>query len=67
VRIVRFCPPERFRQVLEYLDAKAYPNHTLREYTQAGSREASPKGRPVVTDALFEQPPSAVGRQRKRR
>jgi thioredoxin-related protein len=64
LRIVGYYPPERFRQVLDYLDAKAYQNHTLREYLQVASREPSAEGRSIIADDLFEQPPHMLDRSR---
>jgi thioredoxin-related protein len=64
LRIVGYYPPDRFRQVLDYLDARAYERQPLREYLQASSREPAAGGASIISDDLFEQPPYMLDRSR---
>jgi thioredoxin-related protein len=58
VKIVGYYPPGRFRQVLDYLDAKAYEHQPLRAYLQASSRGPKGGGASIISDQLFERPPT---------
>lgn len=62
LRIVGYYPPERFRQVLDYLEDKAYEHQPLRAYLQGSSRERAGGRRPIISDDLFEQPPYMLDR-----
>jgi len=62
--IVGYYPPDRFRKVLDYLDAKAYQYQPFRAYLQASSQEDSAPGGELIADDLFEQPPYLLDRSR---
>jgi thioredoxin-related protein len=63
-RIVGYYPPERFRNVLDYLEAKAYRHESLGEHLQR-AREATDGGvGPIIADDLFSKPPYMLDRSR---
>lgn len=64
LRIVGYYPPDRFRQVLDYLDTKAYQHQPLREYLRAAAQKAPTGSASIIADDLFEQPPYVLDRSR---
>jgi thioredoxin-related protein len=62
LRIVGYLPPERFRQVLGYLETKAYQRQPLRDYLDASAETAPLKGTPMIADPLFDKPPYMLDR-----
>ena len=64
LRIVGYYPPDRFRQVLDYLESKAYRDQSLRAYLQAGSKKGRGTEAAIIADDLFEQPPYMLDRGR---
>ena len=64
LRIVGYYPPDRFGQVLDYLEAKAYQHQSLRAYLKAESKEEGVAGAGIIADDLFEQPPYMLDRGR---
>jgi thioredoxin-related protein len=62
LRIVGYYPPDRFRQVLDYLDSEAYRQQSLREYVEASSPATGSDGGPIIADPLFESPPFMLDR-----
>jgi len=64
LRIVGYYPPERFRQVLDYLGSKAYERQTFRDYVRASPQAPDTDGGPIIADTLFEKPPYMLDRSR---
>jgi thioredoxin-related protein len=62
LRIVGYYPPNRFLQVLDYLDSEAYKYQTLRDYIQSLSQASAVNRRPIINDELFEKPPYMLDR-----
>jgi thioredoxin-related protein len=63
-RIVGYYPPDRFRNVLAYLEAKAYRHESLGEYLQRAREATDGGGRPIIADDLFSKPPHMLDRSR---
>jgi thioredoxin-related protein len=64
LRIVGYYPPERFRRVLDYLEAHAYRDQTLAEYLRAAQRTGGGAAGPIIEDPLFAPPPYMLDRSR---
>jgi thioredoxin-related protein len=62
LRIVGYYPPDRFRQVLDYLEAKAYLRQPLGEFMRAASRAQAGDDSPIIADTLFAPPPYMLDR-----
>ncbi len=62
LRIVGYYPPDRFRQVLDYLDSEAYRHQSLRDFLEVSSPAAGSDGAPIIADPLFERPPFMLDR-----
>jgi thioredoxin-related protein len=62
LKIVGYYPPDRFLQVLDYLDAEAYQHQPLQAYLRATSSTPAASGASIIADDLFAQPPHMLGR-----
>ena len=62
LRIVGYYPPERFRLVLDYLEAKEYLRQPFGDYVRASSVAPDTDGQPITADDLFEDPPYLLDR-----
>jgi len=61
LKIVGFYPPEKFAQVLDYLDGDHYQRMTLHAFLQNTNRRKRPvEGSFVYDPGLFETPPLAL-------
>lgn len=56
-----YYPPDRFRQVLDYLETKSYLHQPFRDYLQASTQTG--EAQPIVADDLFETPPYMLDRR----
>jgi thioredoxin-related protein len=64
LRIVGYYPPDRFRRVLDYLQAKAYQHQPLHAYLQATDSTPSAGDTSIISDDLFQPPPYVLDRSR---
>jgi len=63
LKIVGFYPPEKFAQVLDYLDGDHYQRMTLHAFLQTTNRSKRPAAGSFVYDpGLFETPPLALNK-----
>jgi thioredoxin-related protein len=62
LKIVGYYPPDRFAQVLDYLDTKAYQHQPLQAYLQAAASTPPTRGGSIIADDLFEPPPYMLDR-----
>ena len=61
VKIIGFYPPEKFTQVLDYIDSNAYQRMSLHAYLQQTRLSNTSNLAPVVYDTrLFETPPLSL-------
>lgn len=54
LRIVGYCPPDRFRQVLDYLAEEVYEHTALRDYIVASEEALRSEAATTIQDDLFE-------------
>lgn len=62
LRIVGYYPPDRFRQVLDYLETGDYPRQTFRDYLRASSQTPETDGKQIIADVMFDKPPYMLQR-----
>lgn len=64
LKIVGYYPPERFRQVLDYLERERYREEPLRVYLQKASPTPAAAHRGIILDKdLFSSPPYQLDRR----